>query len=446
MKVLREADKSAEERFRREAQVPAMVRHSAFAEVLDWGDLDDGRPYLVAEWSEGQMLDMVLRERGRLSVSDVVAFGRRIAEGLARLHEIGIIHRDIKPSNIIIPGLPNALAFGEAKLLDFGAFGTLTKESSGRLTQAGVLVGTPRYMAPEQILALPQSTATDVYGLALLMVEMLYGALPFEEPGKSAISIMIRMAQSDPELPYDISVPEPLRALLGRSLSRDPASRPPNGAAFVKELNGAWSSVGPSPALPNPLSRELAVHKSSPRGRLVIATGLILTALAVVVATRPWLMRPVIGTEAILWIFIGVGLIMTGVVLGNVVRGLAKSRLHLAEVDTGRLLLGVRSRGLSETVQVEVREIITRCRQLDERVLGVTILKMIDEYDVATASDDRQAALMNVASLLERLRGRLSPWYARFDKQLALATTTIGLVSGLVSIAAGILKIVKGQP
>jgi hypothetical protein len=153
-----------------------------------------------------------------------------------------------------------------------------------------------------------------------------------------------------------------------------------------------------------------------------------------------------IEAEAILWIAAGVVLAVGGVLLADVVRRLARSRLHLAELDTGRLLLGVRSRGLSDTVQVEVRQIITRCRELDERLLGITILKMIGEYDIATASDDRQAALMNVATLLEKLRGRLSPWYARFDKQLALATTLIGVASGLVSIVAGVVKIVKGEP
>jgi hypothetical protein len=76
----------------------------------------------------------------------------------------------------------------------------------------------------------------------------------------------------------------------------------------------------------------------------------------------------------------------------------------------------------------------------------MTILEMINEYDKAKASDHRMTALMNVATLLEKLRERLSPWYARFDKQLALATTVIGVASGLVSVVAGVIKIVNGQP
>jgi hypothetical protein len=116
-------------------------------------------------------------------------------------------------------------------------------------------------------------------------------------------------------------------------------------------------------------------------------------------------------------------------------------------VDVEHLLLGVRGRrALSETLQIEVEQILARCRDMDERILGVTIIRMIGEYDAATASDDRQAALMNVATLMDKLRGRLSPWYAKFEKQLALATTTIGLVSGLLSIVTGILKITGGEP
>lgn len=450
MKVLMDAGPSAFERLRRESGVPAKVMHPAFARVFDLGQLADGRPYLVTEWVPGRTLHHLLRDRGRLSLSDTLAVGLRLAGGLARLHEVGILHRDIKPSNVAIPGPPQAPAFGEAKLLDFGVFGELIQEGAERVTRTGFFVGTPRYMAPEQVQALPQSPATDVYGLALLMVEMLYGGLPFERGAASAVAILVRIVQTDLELPEDPAVPESLRALLARSLSRDPTLRPAGGAAFAAELETLSLATGVHRARTSQgwgRVPELASPRAMSRPVTSVLVGVLILATLAVVLVRPSATpRLAIEAEAILWIAAGIVLAVGGVFLADVVRRLARSRLHLAELDTGRLLLGVRSRGLSDTVQVEVRQIITRCRELDERLLGITILKMIGEYDIATASDDRQAALMNVATLLEKLRGRLSPWYARLDKQLALATTLIGVASGLVSIVAGVVKIVKGEP
>jgi hypothetical protein len=151
--------------------------------------------------------------------------------------------------------------------------------------------------------------------------------------------------------------------------------------------------------------------------------------------------------RALPWILGGLALAIGGVIAGRAVRRAARARMHDVEVDAERLLLGLKTRrALSETLQIEVTSIIARCRDLDERLLGVTIMKMIDEYDAAAESNERQAALMNVATLLEKLRGRLSPWYARFEKQLALATSLLGIVTGVLTVAAGVIKMAKGEP
>ena len=173
----------------------------------------------------------------------------------------------------------------------------------------------------------------------------------------------------------------------------------------------------------------------------------VMAIIAVLIA----LLLPASATRAAIrflpWILGGLALAVAGVLAGRALRRIAHSRMHEVELDAERLLLGLKTkRALSETLQIEVTRIIARCRDLDERLLGITIMKMIHEYDVASESNERQSALMNVATLLEKLRGRLSPWYARFEKQLALATSVLGIATGVVTVVAGIIKLTKGEP
>lgn len=477
MKVLHAPDQDAAKRLHREMVVVSSINHAAFAQVYDVGMLPNERAYLLTEWIQGQSLQRILRDRGRLSLPDALAVAQQLADGLGALHTSGYVHRDIKPANVMIPGPAEHPVFGKAKLLDFGVLGVLSQRRATGLTQTGMFVGTPRYMAPEQVLALPQSSATDVYGLALLMAEMLYGRIPFEGAAESATSIMVRIAKTDPELPADAAIPEAVRALLARALSRDPTMRPPNGTAFASELEAlrpsppAWPAPPAAEPVPTPIDGPQGYGKthlhipprrtSRPSGRVpqlsaprsfspalvtVLVILLVLAALTVL-ALRRGVTLPRVSGESLLWIAGGIVLAIGGVLLGNVVRTLARSRLHQVERDAERLLLGLQTKkSLSDTLQIEVTQIIERCRELDERLLGITIMKMIGEYDAATASDQRQAALMNVATLLEKLRGRLSPWYTRFEKQLAFTTSMIGVASGLISVAAGIMKIAKGAP
>ena len=499
MKVLYATDGDVFDRLKREFAFLSKLGEPAFAQVYEFGMAWDSRPFLVMELVQGLTLKDLLRMRGRLRATDALAVGLRLARGLGRLHDAGIIHRDIKPSNVIIPDAAGQPTFDQAKLIDFGVFGLLVQEGSSRLTTTGMVAGTPRYMAPEQIQGLPQSPGTDVYGLALLLVEMLYGRLPFEASTDSAIALMARLAQTDLHLPKDPDVPEPLRALLSRSLSRDPILRPADGAAFAEELVATipvrdWAftptaarvtaaqaehrqAPGAAPAPPafDPYASLAPVAApASPRRRSSRSSGVkqlasprpmrsstVWVFIALLMAPLPFVVfflrsgstgSPTGGTSslsvaALLWIAVGIALAAGGILLGNVVRRLARSRMHEVELDAERLLLGLGTkRALSDTIQVEIAQIITRCRELDERLLGVTILKMISEYDTAKESDQRQAALMNVATLLEKLRGRLSPWYARFEKQLAIATSVIGVASGLVSVIAGMVKVAKGHP
>lgn len=471
MKVMRESDATPAtlDRLRREFALVSRIEHPAIARNYDVGQLADGRPYLVTEWVRGSTLDTVLSARKRLPVSDAIDVALALAGGLARAHDAGLLHRDVKPQNIMIPGGNEAPVFAQAKLVDFGAFGELLvrPDSDQRFTQAGMFFGTPRYMSPEQIQALPQSPATDVYGLALVLAEMIYGDVPLTERGRtSGQSVLLRILKEEISLAPNAEVPDALRSLIERSLSKDPAARPRDGAAFARSLQLVYSGMSgrvtlgaPAAGMAGPVAQTTAptpamasYATTSAMPRATGAAPYVGVAVAVIAAVGIGaVLIPASARQTTLhvlpWIAGGLALAAGGVVGGRTVRRIAHSRMHEVEVDAERLLLGLRTRrALSDTLQIEVTRIIARCRDLDERLLGITIMKMIHEYDAANESNERQAALMNVATLLEKLRGRLSPWYARFEKQLALTTSVLGIATGAITVIAGIMKLAHKQP
>ena len=450
--------------FAREFKVLAQISDPAFGRVYDYGTLKDGRLYMTREYLEGITLEAVLEHRPTLPTLDALAVAYGLSRGLGTIHHAGFIHRDVKPSNIVIPGAPSVPDFAHAKLIDFGGLGALmTKRISGhQLTRTGEMVGTPLYMSPEQLQAKPQSPATDVYGVALLLARMLYGRVPFEQANDTWFSIMFRILQEDVDLPSLPTVPDSLRALLTRALSREPERRPPDGTAFAAELKLYLDRPVAAPSIPRAAAPAISALPAAPAASLPPAPKsarrplvIVLAAAAVlfvvyaiasytVVAGRPPGAPPHIGAS---WLLIAAGIAVTGAgfALARWLRLKGQSQLHAVDVDVQRLLLGLETRrSLTETLHLEVRTIITKCRSMDERLLGVTILKMIGEYDRATESDHRQAALMNVAVLLEKVRTRLSPWHARFEKQLAFATSLVGVLAGLVTIVSGVMKIARG--
>jgi len=467
LKILGAQGPDAHARLRREYDVLARLDHPAFAKVYDAGQLPDGRLFLVTELVRGRNLEKVLRD-GPLPVESALAVARRLADGLGHLHALGYVHRDVKPSNVQIPGDPPD--FERPTLLDFGVIGQLYMEGKERITQGGIIVGTPRYMSPEQIQGLSQSGATDVYGVALLLYEMLFGHLPHEDRGDTVIALMSRVIQSDPEIPERDDIPAHVRDLLARSLSRDPARRPANGADFAFALNTGMqvtrrarrtsqAMAMPVPAAPVRRSRAdrvseqrmLAAPRTFGRGVVIGLSVAVAASVIALVVTRAGVPSMSPGTAlfaAAGWLALAIVLAAGGLLLANLIRRFARSRLHDVELDAERLLLGLKTkRRLSDTIAVEVTAIIARCRDIDERLLGITILKMIDEFDAAEGSPQhRQAALMNVATLLDKLRGRLSPWYARFEKQLSIATALIGVISGGLALVKGIVALAAGSP
>ncbi|HEX2572036.1 MAG TPA: protein kinase [Polyangia bacterium] len=213
------------ERFRRETRVLAELHHPGIVRHITHGTIEPaGAPYLVMEWLEGEDLGSRLR-RGRLTVQESLAVATQTAVALGVAHAQGIVHRDLKPKNLFL--LEGRI--DQVKLLDFGIART---EGAAQMTQAGMLMGTPGYMAPEQCKSEQSVDArVDVYALGCVLFECLTGRPAFK--GQHAMSILVKILFEEPPRVSDFlpSVPVEIDTLVTQLLSKDRDRRPASGAA-----------------------------------------------------------------------------------------------------------------------------------------------------------------------------------------------------------------------
>jgi tRNA A-37 threonylcarbamoyl transferase component Bud32 len=174
------SDSDQLERFRREARAVAQLSHSHVVGVIDAGE-DDGRPYIVLEYVEGETLKERIRRQGSLPIPEAVAYAIEIARALAAAHNCHIVHRDVKPQNVLIDGE------GTAKVTDFGIARTLDEEA---LTSDGRVLGTTDYVSPEQALGRAVTGQSDIYALGIVLYEMLTGEVPFR--GENQVAVAMR--------------------------------------------------------------------------------------------------------------------------------------------------------------------------------------------------------------------------------------------------------------
>ncbi len=227
-------------RFRREAQAAGGLNHPAIVRVFDLGD-----DYLVLEYVEGRTLRQLIREEGRLAPQRALPLLAGLAEAVDHAHAAGIVHRDIKPANIMIQpeGLP--------KLMDFG----VARIEASVLTTAGQILGSPSYMAPEQIAGEKITSRADVYALAVVAFEMLTGQPPFS--GNTITQVIYRVMHDPPPPPRRLNAALPARydEVFARALAKDPAQRFETALDFataldLKELDLAFPATAPSLPVP----------------------------------------------------------------------------------------------------------------------------------------------------------------------------------------------------
>jgi serine/threonine-protein kinase len=225
-------------RFRREARASSAIESDHIVQVFDAGRDPDVGVYMVSELLSGEDLETRLEREGRLEVATAVLMGHQIARGLAKAHAAGIIHRDLKPANIFLTVRDDESL--HAKILDFGISKVSIDDmgpESRSLTAAGVAMGTPLYMSPEQAQALPDVDGrADVWSLAAVLYESLSGVTAFNDQG-SYIDVLSSIVHN-PVTPLGRVapwVPEALAAVVQAGLSRARAERP-TAAAFAQRL------------------------------------------------------------------------------------------------------------------------------------------------------------------------------------------------------------------
>jgi len=226
IKILLDAQSGDEGRFDREIAALGALEHPGIVRLLGHGMLSFGARYLVMEWLEGEDMDQTLLQ-GRLSLGQVLMLGRRIAEALGAAHTHGIVHRDLKPANVFLidrrPDKPKLVDFGIAKLT-----------SRSRITSAGALMGTPGYMAPEQIRSeMNVDARADVFALGCMLYHCLAGTPAF--PGDGIQAVLAKVLFAEPlrlrELRPDL--PLPVETFVMGLLAKDPDTRPKDGSAVV---------------------------------------------------------------------------------------------------------------------------------------------------------------------------------------------------------------------
>jgi hypothetical protein len=431
-------------RLQSEAELGRKLKHENLVSVAEYGTLQDGRMYLAFEWVEGVDLKKVLA-RGPLPLTDALRTALAIAAGLAAAHSHGIIHRDIKPANIVIPTYKGRLIHEQARLIDFGVFGFL--DSDSQKTVSGQIFGTPNYMSPEQIKGQPQSPAADVYGLGAVLYEMIFGSRPYQ--ARDIVGVIEKTLAGELRFPQSPECPADVREFLIRCLSGDPARRPASGREAAEELRllAGWSSSGSWPLkMPGQGESTAVIRKTRPapaaEARMpsyVVPATAAVAILALGAATLLFLPRsspgavrtPLAGVA--LGCFIGAG----GIGLGFILKAWIDQQR--AELQRRIGLRPVSRKALTESLAIEVSALMELCKRVDERILASTIAILVGEYSAAANSGDKQSALMNATELLDKLMGRIGPWYVRQEK---LLTVTIAVLGGLTGLATALKSLI----
>src|SRR5580704_7805809 len=227
------------ERFAREARAAVQIHSEHVARVIDVGTLPTGSPYMVMEFLEGNDLAEAVEKGGAMPIARAVSYVLQACEALAEAHALGIVHRDLKPANLFLARRPGRDSI--VKVLDFGISKTNEKGPSG-LTQTSAVMGSPYYMAPEQMMSSKDVDArADIWALGIILYELLAGAPPFVAETMPEIVFMVTQRDPPPLATKRPDLPVALADIVARCLIRDPTQRYAN----VARLASALAPFGP---------------------------------------------------------------------------------------------------------------------------------------------------------------------------------------------------------
>jgi serine/threonine protein kinase/Tfp pilus assembly protein PilF len=274
------SEKKTLERFGNELKLARKIAHKNVGKMFDI-NVEEATHYITMEYVSGQDLKGFIRQSGQMGVGTAISIAKQICEGLSEAHKVGVIHRDLKPSNIMID------REGEVRILDFGIARSLKEKG---ITGAGVMIGTPEYMSPEQAEAKEVDQRSDIYSVGVILYEMVTGRVPFE--GDTALSIAMKHKGEAPKNPkeYNAQMPDDLSRLVLKCLEKDKEKRHQSAGELYPELNNIEKGIPTTdrviPKGKPGTSREITASFSSKK--LVIP----LMAIAAVAVLGLFLWRP----------------------------------------------------------------------------------------------------------------------------------------------------------
>jgi serine/threonine-protein kinase len=234
------SNKNSTERFERECKLTAKLNHPNIVIVYDVGSINDVQPYLVMEYIKGEALADKIGRQGAMPIKTMGNIIVQICRGLQEAHSIGIIHRDLKPENILLQEKSDRPDW--VKIVDFGISHLV--EGSKRLTRTGKMIGTPEYIAPEQLRDRAIDVRTDIYSLGIMMYELLAGRVPFD--GETAEAVLMKHLLEPPpplsEFRDDIEDDSPFSKIVLKSLEKNPDDRYQTATDLRLDLERALSA------------------------------------------------------------------------------------------------------------------------------------------------------------------------------------------------------------
>jgi serine/threonine-protein kinase len=260
-----EADVVFFQRFQREEEIGLRLTHPRIVKALR--PREKSRMYMVLEYVEGEPLSVILQKERPLPVEKALDIARQICGALAHMHAHGVIHRDIKPENILVT------ASGEVKIIDFGI---ATAQAARRLTWAGLAhaLGTPDYMAPEQVRGRRGDARTDVYALGTMLYEMLTGRLPYASPTGVALLRAKQRGPARPPSSYATGFDRSLEAILLKALEVAPRDRYASATELLRDLEDPSAVAPRGPAAGRRPARRVPRHIA-----ITVALGALLAGL-----------------------------------------------------------------------------------------------------------------------------------------------------------------------
>ncbi len=285
-------DKKTIERFQNELKFARKISHRNVCRMYDLNK-EEGSYYITMEYVEGQDLKSLVRQTGQLAIPTTISIAKQVCEGLSEAHKMGTVHRDLKPSNIMID------KEGNTRIMDFGIARSL--ESKG-ITGAGVMIGTPEYMSPEQVEGKEVDQRSDIYSLGVILYEMVTGRVPFE--GDTPFTIGVKQKSEIPKDPKELNtqIPEDLDKVILRCLEKDKEKRYQIAEEVRSELENIEKGIPTTekviPKRKPITSKEITVTFGLKK---LLIPALVAVAIAIIalIVWHPWSQREAVPLQSI---------------------------------------------------------------------------------------------------------------------------------------------------